>query len=1026
MNIQLSILQKLKVKHKLRATRWLLLAAFVLLAPAWADAQTTITGTVKDAGSSDALIGATVMEQGSTTGTITDLNGAFSLEVSDDATTLVISSVGYGSQNASIAGRSVIDIMLSQSASLLDEVVVTGYGTARQREVTSAITSVSSEEFNKGNVNDPMALLQGKVAGLAVARAGSDVNQPFYINIRGVSTLGANSQPLIVIDGMIGASLNNVDPNDIEKVDVLKDASAAAIYGTRGSAGVIIITTKKGTGTSEPQFDYNAQYVYDQPLLNGYGGNVRLANGQEFIGAGGIDYGAETDWVDEITDPGKSHVHNFSYSHGSDATSVRASLNYRDIDGVLREQALKQINGRINFQQKLANDRLTLTSLVSFTRRNQVFSNRDAIHRAYQFPPTAPVYNNNDPSQGFFENFVEQNYNPVAMIDLIPSEGRTREFLGNFKLDYEVIEGLNVGVNYGIRGENELQAGYINSQARAALRVVGGEAQRVARDLEDQIFEATASYRASSGDLTYTILGGYGFQDTDADIFRVVNSDFITDDLSFNNLGLGNGFSDPTGTRVAQSNREGRELASYFGRVNLGFKDAYHFMASYRREGSSTFGANNRWGNFWAIGGSVNFTELADLGGINDLKLRAGYGLTGNLPFQNFAFLNTLGPVGQGYVGGAFVPSIQPTSNPNPDLKWEEKGEFNVGLDFAVMDYKLSGSIDYFKRNTTDLLNVISVPSPPNLFGTSLVNLGELETNGFEVQLNYSVVNNQDFSWEIGANVARNITSLVKFNNDDNVVLFRGLNFGENTTFAVRIEEGERIGQIIAPLHMGYDENGISLFLQEDGSVSPARVAPTAQPVIGNAQPDAMVGLTNSISWKNFDLNIFMRGVFGHDLGNEHRAGYEHPASTGFQNFLVTDKYNQQESESFTWNSTYVEDATFVTLDNMTLGYTFDTPESTGIRNLRFYASVQRLFTITNYAAWDPEPRYFDVGTSGGTNRVPFGQSFEVADGSFGTNGTNTGSNYTWQGDILAPGLDRNERVVVPRRTWTFGLNIGF
>ncbi len=860
------------------------------------------------------------------------------------------------------------------------------------------------------------------------------MNQPFFLNIRGVSTLGANSQPLIVLDGVLGASLNNVDPNDIESIDVLKDASAAAIYGTRGSAGVIIITTKKGT-SAIPQFDYNYQLSVDDPLLEGYSGAIRLANREEFLAQGAVDYGGNTNWLEEISQTGYSHVHNFSFSQNTGSSNYRASINIRDIDGVMKLQALDQINGRLNLQQKMLDDRLTLSANASFTKRDQNFSARDAIHQALKYPPSAPIFDDGtNPGQIYYETNVEQQFNPLGQIMQTPHIGRTKEYLGNFKIDYEVIDGLNLGFNYGIRGESEQQASYITSIARSVQGApVGGQTERIARDLEDEIFEATATYTRTSGDLTYTILAGHGYQALQTDIFRVSNSDFITDELTFNNIGLGNGFSSPTGLRSTGSNREERLLSSFFGRVNLNYKGAYNFMASYRREGSSQFGANNRWGDFWAVGGSVDFAELTDLGGLDALKLRAGYGLTGNLPLQNYSFLTTFGPVGSGYVDGAFVPAIQPTSNPNPDLKWEEKGEFNVGLDFALLDYKLSGSIDYFRRNTKDLLNTVAVPSPPALFGTSLLNLGELETNGFEVQLNYNAVNTEDFSWDIGFNIASNKTTLKKFNNDDNVVIFRGNNMAINGVLAIRIDEGQKLGQIIAPRHMGYDENGTNLYIQADGSVGTNIPVAENYVVVGNAQPDALVGLMNTLRWKNLDLNIFIRGVYGHDLGNEHRAGNEHPGAAGFQNFVITDKFDEADRNLWSWDDRYVESGSFTTLDNMTLGYTIDMPESTKIRNLRIYASVQRLFTITDYAGWDPEPRYFDVGTTGGTNRVPFTDATEGASavgGSnafrFGASGRQTGTNYTWQGDILSPGLDRNERVVLPTRTWAFGVNIGF
>ncbi len=957
------------------------------------------------------------MEQGTTTGTISDVDGAFSLSVSDAATTLVISSVGYGSQEVDITNRSTIDVSLSEVASILDELVVTGYGTAQRREVTSAISSVSEDEFNKGSVSDPMQLLQGKVPGLTVSRVNNDPNKPFFLNIRGVSTLGANSQPLIVLDGVIGANLNNVDPNDIKTVDVLKDASAAAIYGTRGSSGVIIITTKTGGEGEGARIDYNTYVALENAHTDGQG-RIRWATADEFTAAGGIDYGGDTDWLDAIFDQGTSHVHNLSISNNTGSTSYRASLNWRDLEGTLRDLGSEQISGRINLTQKLLDDRLTVRALASYSKRDQNFSNPDAVQRAGQYSPSAPIYINNDPSQGFFENFVEQNYNPVAMIDQIPHIGRTKDFLGNFKLDYEVIDGLTLGANYGVRAESELAASYVSSNARAAFNQVGGQAERIARDLEDQVFDFTATYTRTSGDLTYTLLAGHSYQKIETDIFRVSNSNFITDELTFNNIGLGNGFSDPTGTRSTSSNREERLLSSFFGRANVSIKDIYHLTASYRREGSSAFGANNRWGSFFAIGGAADITALTEINFLDNLKLRVGYGETGNLPAQNYAYLTTLGLGGSGYVDGRFVPAIQPTSNPNPDLKWEEKKELNVGVDFALLNFRLSGSLDFFQRNTEDLLNTISVASPPNLFGSSLVNLGELESKGVELQLNFSAINKADFSWDITTNISRNKTKLIKFNNDENVTLLRGANFTINGSFAARVEEGKEIGQIIAPIWQGFDETGDNLYIQPDGSIGDQLPVSDAYPVVGNGQPDLYLGVTNSFTWKNFDLNIFFRGVFGHDLGNGHRGHFEHPVRVGSSNFVITDKWLPDERANLSWDDRYVEGASFVKLDNATLGYSFDFPKASSFRTLRIYTSVQTPFTITSYAGWDPEPRYTFGGT--GLGRVP------LAGGSFGLGGTNTGTHQQWTGDILAPGLDNFRGDFTTTATiWTFGVNIG-
>ena len=966
-------------------------------------APVDVTGTVIDE-QGDPLIAVNIVEEGTTNGTITDVDGKYSITVDENAT-LVYSFIGFLNQRIPVGGRTTIDIRLVADVAQLDEIVVTGYGVQRKREITSAITSVSEKDFNVGNIFSTDQLLQGRVAGLAITKPGSDPNQPFFVNLRGVSTLGANSTPLIVIDGVIGGDIELVDPNDVATIDVLKDASAAAIYGTRGSAGVIIITTKSGSTADNATVDYSG-YVSFSDALND--NRIRPANAQEFLSFGGVDYGGDTNFEDAVLRTGVSHVHNITFSNNVGSTNYRASINYRDIEGTLLEQGFEQLNARLNIRQKLLDDKLVLSSIISFTRRNINFSNPSALRHASTFAPSSPIYINNDPEQGFFENFVEQNYNPVAMIELNPHLGVRKNFLGNFKAEYEVMPGLTVGANYSIQTKNELQGIYSYSNSRAGAVATNGRAERIADDEFNQLFEATATYsRNSPSGLNYTILGGYSYQQLDFESFSVTNTDFITDELTFNNIGLGNGFSDPNGVRSTSSNKEEALLASFFGRVNLNYNDTYYFMASYRREGSSRFGANNRWGDFWAVGGGINITQLAEISFLDNLKLRAGYGVTGNLPIQNYAYLTTLGAVGQGFVGGEFVPAIQPTSNPNPDLKWEEKGEFNIGIDFALLEFRLSGSLDYFKRNTKDLLNTITVPSPPNLFGSSLVNLGELESTGFEMQLNFQAINKADFHWTVSGNFTTNETILVKFNNDEQVSLLRGEGVAQNGSFAALIEEGKPIGQIISPTFAGYNEIGSPLFLDPEGNPTPDNQLAELRTVQGNGLPDFSIGLANSFGYKGFDLNFFFRGAFGHQIANGRRARYEHPAYVGIQNPVITEELTEEDTGLLAWHSKFVDNGSFLVLDNATLGYTVPFPEGSAFRKLRFYISGQKLFYITNYLGADPEVRYQDQGRA--ISRTP-----------------GFARNPQYNGDVLVPGMDRWELGQYPTRTITIGVNLGF
>jgi TonB-dependent starch-binding outer membrane protein SusC len=672
-----------------------------------------VKGIVTDE-NGDPLPGASVKVDGTTVGTVTDLNGNYTINV-PEGSTLVFSYIGFESQSVPVDNKTEVNISMKQDMSSLDEVVVVGYGTQRKTELTSSITRVTEKDFNKGNINDPIQLLQGKVAGLQIARVGGNPNQPFAVRLRGLSTLGANAEPLVIIDGVIGGSLANVDPNDIASIDVLKDASAGAIYGTRGSTGVIIVTTKSGMGVSVPTLEYSG-FMSLERISN----TIDIATREQFLEYGGTDYGSNTNWVDEVGRDALSHVHNFSYTGTSaGGLNYRASLNYRNIQGVVGSTGFDQLNGRINVSQQLLNDKLTLSAIVSITSRDANLGFAQALRYALTFNPTAPVFENRsadqlgrDPNRygGYFETGVQDVFNPIALNAQNTRTSKTNNFLSNFTAEYEIINGWKIMANLSKQITNTLSGEFFANNALFSGIGTNGRASRsTAEDVSD-LFELTTTYNRKVGDLNLNLLGGYSYQNFDFQGFSATNTEFITNGVTYNNLGLGLGINKNQASM--SSIREESKLAAYFGRINLNYKDYIFLSSSLRREASSRFGANNRWGNFWALSGGVDIDKWFEIRKIDQLKLRVGYGVTGNEPAQRYAYLERLGRVGTGFVNGEFVPAIAPVSNPNPDLKWEEKAEFNIGLDFGFFNSKLSGTVDYFIRNTTDLLNVIPVPSP--------------------------------------------------------------------------------------------------------------------------------------------------------------------------------------------------------------------------------------------------------------------------------------------------------------------------
>lgn len=928
------------------------------------------------------LPGATVLVKGSNIGTTTDFDGNFSIEASQNDI-LVISFIGFSTQEVTIGNQTNLTISLLPNTEL-DEVILVGYGTQKKEELTSAITKIESKDFNGGNINDPTQLLQGKIAGLNIARVGGDPNKPFNIRLRGLSTFGANAEPLVVIDGVIGGSLDSVDPSDIESINVLKDASAAAIYGTRGSSGVILITTKSGKGISQSGFEYRV-YASSEEISN----IIPMASTSQFLSNGGLDLGSDNNWVDLVSRNATSVVHNLAFTgSGDNGLTYRASLNYRDVEGILNTSAYEQINGRISVSQSFLNDKVRFQGNLGITSREASLGFTDALNIALIFNPTAPIYNEDG---SFFQNKVQDSYNPVAINEKSKNDQEKNTFLANFKLDFDLTDDLTLSASYSTQYKNSFRGIYYDNDAFWRGLGDNGFAQRIHDEGGFSLSELTATYRGELNDFRYELLAGYAYQEFTYQGTNVINRDFLTNEVSYNNLALGLGINDNKG--YMGSYKEEAKLASAFARLNLNYQNFLYFSASFRNEDSSRFGPNYRTGSFWATSAGIDINKLFDIQGVDQLKLRAGYGVTGNEPSERYAYIQKLGALGQGFINSEFKTSIGPQSNPNPDLKWEEKGELNVGIDFIALDSKLSGSLDYFNRTTTDLLRDTPVSSPPNIYTSTLLNLGELETTGFEVAFDYSAISKDDFSWNVGFNLSNFEVKLINISDQDEFVTYSG-NLGApglNYTYPIVLEEGSVLGNIRAGVFAGYDDQGRTLIInQETGESTLERNLDRDGVIVGNGLPEYSFGISNNFTYQNWDLNILLRGVTGHSLINIPRAYWEHPGLSGRQNFAYTKYFNPDDSELDAYHSGMVEKADFLRLDNATLGYTFSLPEDSKIDNLRVYFSGNNLFTITDYTGSDPEVRYDD------------------------------------RGDILVPGIDRRTSEYFPTKTYTIGLNINF
>ena len=947
-------------------------------------AQQVISGTVSD--ESGPLPGVSVIEKGTTNGAVADFDGKFSLSVSNSDAILVLSYIGFLSQELS-ASADLSNIVMIADTDELDEVIIVGYGTQKREELTSAITNIKSEDFNAGNINDPQQLLQGKVAGLNIARVGGDPNEPFNIRLRGLSTFGANAEPLVIIDGVIGGSLDSVDPADIESVNVLKDASAAAIYGTRGSSGVIILTTKSGKGNEKSGFEYRV-YASTEEISN----MMQMASYDQFISNGGLDLGSNNNWMDLVSRKASSLVHNLSFNgSGVNGLSFRASINYRDVEGVLNTSAYDQINGRISVSQSFLDNKLKFQGNIGVTSREASLGFNNVFGYAQLYNPTAPLY---DTDGSFFQNKIENNFNPVAINEQTRNDLDKNTFLATFKVDFDITNDLTLSANYSTQYDNSFQGTYFfNDSFWNGGLTDNGRAERAYNEEKFNLSEFTATYRGELDNINYELLGGYAYQEFTYQGQYSLNTDFLVNSVTYNNLALGLGINNNEAKMT--SFKEEAKLASAFARLNLNYQNLLYFSASYRNENSSRFGANFRSGDFWATSAGVNLNNIFNLENVDQLKLRVGYGVTGNEPVERYAYVQKLGAEESlGYINSEFKTAIGPQSNPNPDLKWEEKSELNVGVDFVVLDSKLSGSLDYFNRTTSDLLRNTPVSTPPNIYSSTLLNLGELETKGYEVSLNYSAISKDDFSWSVGLNLSTNETILINLSDIDDYVTYSGDLGppGYNGTKVIVLEEGAELGNIRAGVFAGYNDLGEALVInQETGETTTDKNLDRDGVIVGNAFPDYNFGISQNLKYKNWDLNMLLRGAVGHSIVNVPRVHWEHPLLSGRQNFAVTEYFNPDDSELSAYHSGLVEKGDFIKLDNASLGYNFSLGSDSKIESLRMYISGNNLFTITDYSGSDPEVRYSD-----------------------------------FDGDILTPGMDRRTANYLPTRSFTLGLNIKF
>lgn len=932
--------------------------------------QKAISGKVVDS-KGESIIGANIMEKGTTNGTITDFDGNFNLNVAANAV-LQISYIGYKTQEIPVSQlKAGAVITLKEDTEVMDEVVVIGYGTQRKGDVTSAISSVKAEDFTVGKVGDAADLIKGKVAGLSIAKGSGDPNATSSIRLRGVISVNGSTTPLILIDGVEG-DLSTVAPENIEAIDVLKDASAAAIYGTRGANGVILITTKTGKREAHTTASYSGYVSASQ-----FGKKLDFMTAED-VRAGKTNFtdkGYDTDWLDAISRTGFTHNHNFNISGGTKQTTYSADFTYRKEDGVIMNTYAEDIRMRFDVSHWMLNDMLKVNlnmvkkwhknSATNATNSDQSNIYRQAIARN----PTAPIYNEDG---SYNEDFgVNYYYNPVGMLEERLGNYSYEETRATGNITLEPIKGWQTNLMLATSRFGAHDKGYNTSEYYGnQLNQWTGYAYHTNSESYQNNLEITSKYDLNVGKHRMNAMVGYSYQYYKYEQNYANNYNFPTDFFQWNNLGIGQALKE--GKAGMGSSASENTLIGFFARVSYAYDNRYNLLVSVRREGSSKFGDNNKWGTFpsASLGWTISNEEfMKGITWLNNLKLRAGFGITGVIPNNPYESL-TKYTYGSSYYysDGKWLPGLSVSSNPNPDLRWEKSTEFNVGLDWSVLDDRLGGSIDLYNKKTTDLLFLYTVPTPPNLYNQTLANAGSVRNQGIEIAVNAVPVRTKDFEWKTVVTVSANKNKLLSLSNDmyeSNSFIDTG-GLGEPISISThRMEEGHALGDFYGLKSVGVSENGLFLIEKPDGEIvefaNDQLKNDEYRQYLGSGLPKVYLGWTNNLSYKNWDLSMQFTSQLGFKILNEPRAFYENN-SIAYNRLKSVEEapyggqYTLSSSQPQTFVSYYLEDGDFLKLTNLTIGYTFPIKKNNKyIKGVRAYLSGDNLFCITGYSGLDPE-----------------------------------------------------------------------
>jgi len=965
-----------------------------------------VTGTITDV-NNDPVIGASVVEKGTQNGVITDLDGYFTMDVSPDAV-LAISYVGFSPQEIRVGDRREFKITLDEDQKLLDEVVVIGYGIQRKKDVTSSVSSLRASELTQGAVGaNPLQVAEGKVAGLVITRSnGNDPNAALDIQLRGVSSVNGEQKPLVIIDGVPGGDLATLTAQDIESIDILKDGSAAAIYGTRGTNGVILITTKKGAkGTTKVEFE---AMLFTETIDK----KLEVLSAQEyrqFATDRDIqiqDEGANTDWFDELTKTPLSQMYNLSLSGGSDYTTYRATLSFKDQKGITKTPTTREtINTRVSLSQKAWEGKLTFDFNVAYSNIKarltdysspdygaiqENASNYSAFEQALKRNPTEPVYNQ-DGTFFYPQGGYEFDFNPVARLQNTINRLESNRVMGDARISLDIIQNLRTSIMFAIRKQSDNYSLYDSRLSEASEKSgILGQAERITDNYTDRTLEWTADYNKTIDKHFFSIMAGYSYQDFVKDRFYARNMGFITDAFGTDNL------ADGTYLRAGLANmgsaKQSNTLIAFFGRATYNFDNRYLLTATMRREGSSRFGDNHKWGNFPAISlgwraSSESFMQNMEW--LTDLKVRGGFGVTGNQMSQNYISIPRMSGQQSILQGDKWVQGYGLSSNPNPDLKWETKEELNIGFDITTLDNRLGMTFDLYQRKQKDLLYQVQAPVPALVQPTMWANVGNMKSNGIELVIFGIPVKTKDFTMNASMNFSYNKSKMQSMSNDKYVSAATYIDLESfpapgNLGSIIRLEENEEVGNFYGYKFLGFTDDGKWIFDDVDDS---GTYNDKDRQIIGNGVPKYFAGLTAGMSYKRFDLSLTFRGAFDFDILNMKEIYYANPSIFPANNLMKSALGKHKDINDIPqYSSYYLEKGDYVKLGNVTFAYRVNTQKfSKYVSSLRLYVTGDNLLTITGYDGVNPELR---------------------------STGLITGIDY---------------RTYYPRtRTFTFGVNIGF